>query len=114
VRVGLHKAVAAREPGKVEPASGDPIANAESISSGPDVDDLIGSLVDAVEASDEEEVEPRVELPTEAVRLTAPRRPLIRKLRRAGELVRRDVAFYVVATVALGIAVGLLAGHGLP
>ena len=90
-------------------------ANGESVSSGIGVDDLIGSLVDAVEAPDEEGIEPRVvELPTEAVRLTAPRRPLIRKLRRACALVRRDVAFYVVATVALGIAIGLLAGRGLP
>ena len=112
--MGLHKAVAAREPGRAEPALGDRSANGESVSSGSDVDDLIGSLVDAVEASDEETVEPRVELPTEAVRLTAPRRPLIRKLRRAGERVRQDVAFYVVATVALGIAIGLVAGRGLP
>jgi hypothetical protein len=112
--VGLHKAVAAREPGKAEPAPGDRSAKSEGDSSRPDVDELIGSLVDAVEAADEEEVEPRIELPTDSVRLTAPRRPLIRKLRRAGERARRDVAFYVLATVALGIAIGLLAGRGLP
>jgi hypothetical protein len=99
VRVELHRGFA---------------ANGEPVSSGPDVDELISSLVDAVDAPEEEEIEPRVEVPSGPVRLTAPSRPLIRKLRRARERMRQDVAFYVVATVALGIAIGLFAGRVLP
>jgi hypothetical protein len=110
VRVGLHKAAASREPARATPAPGER-ANAEAGPSAPDVDELLTSLVDAVEAPVEEEVQPTVEVPAGPVRLTAPRRPLIRKLRRARGLVRRDVAFYVLATVALGIAIGLFAGR---
>jgi hypothetical protein len=111
--VGLHKAAASREPAKAELAP-EERANGEAGPSAPDVDELLTSLVDAVEAPYEEEVQPTVEVPVGPVRLTAPRRPLIRKLRRARGLVRRDVAFYVLATVALGIGIGLFAGRVLP
>ena len=110
----LPKAFASREPARAEPGRGERRANGESASPGTDVDELIASLLDTVDRSDKEALEATVELPTETVRITAPRRPLIRKLRRARELVGRDVAFYVVATVGLGIAIGLLASHGLP
>jgi hypothetical protein len=73
----------------------------------------MASLVDALDRSEEEAIVATVELPTETVRITAPRRPLIRKLRRARELVG-PIAFYGVATLALGIALGLLAGRVLP
>ena len=109
----LPKAFASREPARAEPGRGERRANGESASPGTDVDELIASLLDTVDRSEEEALEATVELPTETVRITAPRRPLIRKLRRARELVGR-VAFYVVATVGLGIAIGLLASHGLP
>jgi hypothetical protein len=113
--MGLDKAAASREPARATPVPGER-ANGEAGPSAPEVDELLTSLVDAVEAPDEEEVQPTVEVPAGPVRLTAPRRPLIRKLRRARGLVRRDVAFYVLAlaTVALGIAIGLFAGRVLP
>jgi hypothetical protein len=110
--VELPKAFPSREPPRAEPGRGERRANGEGAPPRTDVDELITSLVDAVDRS-EEAIETTVELPTETVRIITPRRRLIRKLRRARELVG-PVAFYLVATVALGIAIGLLAGHVLP
>ena len=109
----LPKAFLSREPPRAEPGRGERRANDEGASPGTDVDELMASLVDALDRSEEEAIVATVELPTETVRITAPRRPLIRKLRRARELVG-PIAFYGVATLALGIALGLLAGRVLP
>jgi hypothetical protein len=111
--VVLSKAFASREPARAKPGRGDHRANREGASPETGVDKLIASLVDAVDGSEEEALEATVEIPTETVHIT-PRRPLIRKLRRARQLVGRDVAFYGVASVGLGIAIGLLASRGLP
>jgi hypothetical protein len=113
VRVELYRAFASREPAGAEPGPGEHRANREGASPATGVDELIASLVDTVDRSEEEALEATVEPPTETVHLT-PRRPLIRKLRRARQLVGRDVAFYGVASVGLGIVIGLLASRGLP
>jgi hypothetical protein len=109
VRVGPHKAFALRKPAKEKPGRRDHSANgARAIGQADHVDELIGSLAEAVGTSERKtSVETRHAQQQRPRPLPAGRARMRR--RRRPELVSREVVLYIAAAVALGFVIGVLA-----